>query len=130
MKHRALAYAAVVLGVVALASSFAEPVAFAQGSSGPTATITVTCQGPGALMVGYTYSGFSGAVRGVDIVVGIVGETVDAVKGRSGEGGQGFNKSNLGSQNWGTVSAHLLSHRGAVIAGSTLVWNDGNSVTC
>src|SRR5258707_183965 len=78
MKYRAPAYVGVVLGVVALASSFAEPMALANGSSGPTATITVNCQGPGALWVGYTYSGFSGAVRGVDFVVGIVGETVDA----------------------------------------------------
>jgi hypothetical protein len=130
MKHRALAYAAVVLGIVAMASSFAEPVAVAQGSSGPTATITVTCQFPGALMVAYTYSGFSGPVRGVDFVVGIGGETVAAVKGKSGGAMQGFNKSNLGSQNWGAVSAQLLNQKGEVIAGSTVVWDNGNSYIC
>lgn len=131
MKHRAPAYAGVVLGVVALASSFAEPMAFANGSSGPTAAITVTCQGQGELLVGDTYSGYPGSVRGVDFVTGISSEINDAVKGRSGEAMQGFNRSNVpGPTDWGTVSVQLLGQSGKVIAGSTLVWENGASFIC
>jgi hypothetical protein len=131
MKHRVLACAGLTLGVVALVSSFAEPMAFAQGPSRATATITVTCRSTGDLFVGYTYSGFSGAVRGVDFANGIFGETVDAVKGGSGEVIQAFNKTTVGSPiDWGAASAQLLGQNGKVIAGSTLVWENGTSVTC
>jgi hypothetical protein len=105
--------------------------AFAQGSRGPTASITVTCRGTGDLFVDYTYSGFSGGVRGVDFLVGRVGETVDAVKGGSGEVVQAFNQSAVGSPiDWGAVSAWLVGHTGKVIDGSTIVWNNSNPVTC
>ena len=131
MKRRALAYSGVVLGVVALASSFAEPVALAQGNSAPTANITVTCRGTGDIAVDYSYSGFTGAVHGVDFVVSNFGEMVDTVKGGSGDVNQSFNKSLLGtSVNWGAVHGQLLGHSGKVIAGSITVWNNGNSVTC
>src|SRR5215469_9210007 len=104
MRHRAFAYAGVVLGVVALAS-FVEPMALAQGSNVRTATVTVTCQGTGEILVSYSYSGFPGAVRGVDFLVGSVGSTPDmVVKGGDGQVGQGFNQSASGTQvQWGTV---------------------------
>jgi len=131
MKHRALAYAGVMLGVVAFASSFAEPVALAQGNSCQTATIVVTCKGTGVLSVDYSYSGFSGAVRNVQFDVGNFGTTLDPVKGGSDDVSQAFNQSLLGrSIDWGGVSAQLLSHNGKVMAGSPLVWNNGSSVTC
>ena len=131
MKHRALAYAGMALGIVALASSFAEPMAFAQGRTGPSATITVTCRSTGVLFVDDTYSGFPGAVRGVDFIVGKVGETVDPVKGGSGEVNQAFNQSNVGSPiDWGAVSVQLLSQNGRVIAGSPTVWETNSPVTC
>jgi hypothetical protein len=131
MKHRVLACAGLTLGVVALVSSFAEPMAFAQGPSGATATITVTCQSTGDLFVGDTYSGFSGAVRGVDFVVGIEGDTIVTVKGGSGEVIQAFNKTIVGSPiAWGAVSAHLVGQNNRVIAGSVVVANGGNPVTC
>src|SRR3974377_2463937 len=131
MKLRVLAYAGVALGVVALASSFAEPMAFAKGSSGPTAVVTVTCRGTGLLFVDDSYSGFPGGVRGVDFVVGVVGDTVDSVKGGSGEVTQAFNKSTGGhSIDGGAVSAQLRGQNGRVIAGSVGVANGGNSVTC
>lgn len=130
MKHRALAYAGVVLGVVALASSFAEPMAVANGSTGRTATITVTCQNTGEIVVGLIYSGFSGGVRGADFFVG-AGETFDPVRGRSGDVGQGFNQHNVGNPiDWGAISAQLVGQNGRVIAGSTSVWNDGTPYTC
>jgi hypothetical protein len=131
MKYRALACAGVALGIVALASSFAEPMASAQGSSRSTATITLTCRSTGDLFVDYSYSGFPGAVRGVDFAVGIVGDTVDSVKGGSGEVIQAFNKTFVGSPiAWGAVSAQLVGQNGRVIAGSVLVANGGNAVTC
>jgi hypothetical protein len=131
MKHRAVAFAGIVLGIVALASSFAEPMAFAQGRTGPSATITVTCRSTGVLFVDDTYSGFPGGVRGVDFLVGKVGETVDPVKGGSGEMIQAFNQSTLGSPvDWGAVSVQLLGQNGRVIAGSTVVWDTGSPVTC
>ena len=132
MKHRALAYCGVVLGVAVLGSTFAEPMVSAQGGgTGPTATIAVTCRSTGDLFVDYTYSGFSGAVRGVDIHVGKVGDIVDAVKGGSGEIIQAFNQSTVGTPiAWGTVGAELVSHTGKVIAGSANVWGAGTLVTC
>ena len=131
MKHRALAYAGMALGILALASSFAEPMAFAQGRTGPSATITVTCRSTGVLFVDDTYSGFPGAVRGVDFIVGKVGETVDPMKGGSNEVTQAFNQSRVGSPiDWGAVSVQLLGQSGRVIAGSTAVWDTGSPVTC
>ncbi len=131
MKLRALAYAGVALGISALVSPLAEPMASAQGNPAQTATITVTCPSTGDLFVDYAWSGFSGAVRGVDFVVGIYGETIDPVKGGSGEVIQAFNQTAVGSPvDFGAVSAQLVSQSGKVIAGSTSVWDNGNPVTC
>ena len=131
MKRLALVYSAVMLGVVAFASSFAEPSVSARSSTGPSATIAVTCRSTGVLFVNYTYSGLSGAVRGVDFHVDKVGETVDAVTGRSGQVVQAFNQSAQGhAVNWGTVGAKSVGHTGKLIAGSSTVWNNGAPVTC
>ena len=131
MKHRAFAYAGVALGVITLASSFAEPMAFANGHSGATTTVTLNCRSTGILFVDDTYSGFPGGVRGVDFAVGIVGDVVDSVKGGSGEVNQAFNRSLAGHPiAWGTVSAQLVGQNGRVIPGSTVVTNNGNPVTC
>jgi len=131
MKHRVLVYSGVVLGVVALVSAFAEPMVSAQGGTAPTATISVTCRSTGDLFVDYTYSGFTGAVRGVDFHTDKTGDVVDAVKGGTGEVIQAFNQSTLGTPVvWGMVSAQLVGHTGKTIAGSALVWDNGTSVTC
>jgi len=132
MKHRVLAYSAVVLGVVALTASFAEPAVSAPGgNTGPTATIAVTCRGTGDLFVNYTYSGFTGAVRGVDFHVAKMGDFVDAAKGGSGQVVQAFNQTAVGTPiNWGTVGAELVSHTGKVIGGSTIGWAAGTAVIC
>jgi hypothetical protein len=131
MRHRALAYAGVVLGVAALAS-FVEPMTLAQGSPVRTATVTVSCQAPGKLLVSDSYSGFPGAVRGVDFLVGSVGSTPDMmVKGGDGQFSQGFNQPTSGSAvDFGTVGADLLDQSGKVIDGSTALGNNGNPVTC
>jgi hypothetical protein len=132
MKHRVLAYSAVVLGVIALTASFAEPAVSAQGgNTGPTATIAVTCRGTGDLFVNYTYSGFTGAVRGVDFHVAKMGDFVDAAKGGSGQVVQAFNQTAVGTPiNWGTVGAELVNHNGKVIGGSTTGWAAGTAVIC
>jgi hypothetical protein len=119
MKYRALAYAGVVLGVVALASSFAEP--FASGSTKSTA-ISATCSttSTGVLFVDYTYSGFSGGVRGVDFTVSNVADIVDAVKGGSGEVRQAFHAPSGASSpfTFTGITAQLVNQSGKVIAGS------------
>jgi hypothetical protein len=123
MKHRVLAYAGVVLGVVALASSFAEPLAFASGSGGSATTMAAGCSTTaGVLSVDYKYSGFSGGVRGVDFNVGNVADIVDAVKGGAGEVTQDFHFP-LGQSapfTFTGISARLVSQSGKVIPGSTL----------
>jgi hypothetical protein len=131
MKLRALACAGGVLGVVATASWVAVPAASAQGNSGSSATITISCRGIGDLFVDYAYSGFPGGARGVQFVVSNLGDNVDASKGGSGEVMQAFNKSALGkSFDFGTVSAQLVGQSGKVIADSTSVGNGGTAVTC
>src|SRR3974377_236179 len=124
MKHRVLAYVAGGLGGVGLTASFAEPAVSAPGgNTGPTATIAVTCRGTGDLFVNYTYSGVTGAVRGVDLHVGKMGAFVDPAKGRSGQVVQAFNQTAVGTPiNWGTVGAELVSHTGKVIGGSAHGW--------
>jgi hypothetical protein len=131
MRHRALAYAGVVLGVVAFAA-FVEPMALAQGSPVRIATVTVSCQGPGELLVSDSYSGFPGAVRGVDFLVGSVGSTPDMMgKGGDGQLSQGFNQGGSGSTvDFGTVGAALLDQSGKVIDGSSALANSGNPVSC
>jgi hypothetical protein len=132
MKLRVLSYSGVVLGVIALTSSFAEPMVAAQGGgTGATATIAVTCRSQGDLFVDYTYSGFPGSVRGVDFHVGKVGDIVDTVKGGTGEVIQAFNLTTVGTPiNWGTVGAALVSRTGKVIGGSTTSWAGGTAVIC
>jgi hypothetical protein len=132
MKHRVLGCCGVVLGVIVLTSSFAVPMVSAQGNgAGPTATIAVTCRSTGDLFVDYSYSGFSGAVRGVDFHVDKVGDIVVTVKGGTGEVIQAFNQTAVGTPiNWGTVGAELVSHTGKIVGGSTTGWASGKAVTC
>jgi hypothetical protein len=131
MKRRALVYPGAMLGIVAVASTFAEPMVAAQGNPGTTVTISVTCRSTGDLFVDYTYSGLSGAVRGIDFHVDTVGDNVDAVTSRSGEVIQAFNQSTVGHPIvWGAVNAAAVGHTGKAIAGATAVWDNGTSVTC
>jgi hypothetical protein len=120
MKYRALAYAGVVLGVVALASSFAEP--FAGGSTKSTATISAVCSttSTGVLFVDYTYAGFSGGVRGVDFSVSNVADITDPMKGGSGEVRQAFHAPSGASSpfTFTGITAQLVNQSGKVIAGS------------
>jgi hypothetical protein len=140
MKLRALAYAGVVLGVVLMMSSYAEPMASAAGGSAPTAMITsVGCPSGfnGALSVTYQYSGFPGSVRTVDFLVQNAGEQTQAVKG--GTGSQSGNtaffqvpQGGISPFTWGEVTVQLLSNSSKVIQGSTIVWGQPNpiSVVC
>jgi hypothetical protein len=135
MKLRSLAYAGAALGVVALTSSFAEPMAFAKNAGAQTTLATAGCQQAGQVIVGdlfvtYTYSGFPGAARGVEFLVGTT-QATDAAKGGSGTMVQAFNQSVAGVQvHWGVVHVELVDQAGKVIPGSEVAANGGATVTC
>ena len=135
MKHRALACAGVVLGVVLMMSSYAVPMASAAGGTAPTAMITsVGCPSDlgGALSVTYEYSGFPGSVRTVDFQVANAGDQQAVVKGGTGPQGGipaffAIPSGQTAPYTWGVVTVQLLGNSGNVIKGSTMM---SASVTC
>jgi hypothetical protein len=138
MKHRALAYAGVVLGVVLMMSAYTAPMASAAGGTAPTAMITsVGCRTDlgGALAVTYQYSGFPGSVRSVDFHVEhvVAGDQVASVKGGTGPqaGVTAFFAvpNGISPFTWGQVTVQLLGNSGKVIQGSTFVWGQPNPIT-
>ena len=134
MKHRALAYAGVILGVVLMMSSYAVPMASAAGGTAMITSVGCRTDLTGApLSVTYEYSGFPGSVRTVNFHVAnvVAGDQQAAVKG--GTGPQGgvtafFQRPNGTSPfTWGEVTVELLGNSGKVIQGSTIM---SASVTC